>query len=93
METWTLTTPVSKTVTTYQVAMLQLNWLQAAVYVELRPDSGDRITHVYTGEAAINLMTTLNRANFSTKSLHKRILEQLAADGVINPGTATGVPD
>lgn len=41
---------------------------------------------------ATTLMLALNKANLSTKSLHRRILERLVADGHI-AGTISGTPD
>lgn len=43
-----------------------------------------------TGATLIN---TLNNANLSTKSLVKRALERLQADGYIPAGTISGTPD
>jgi hypothetical protein len=39
------------------------------------------------------LMLALNRANLTTSSLYKRVLERLAQDGVIEAGTVTGTPE
>lgn len=60
--------------------------------IRLKDDIGKYLTHQYRGDEAINLMKVLNTANLTTKSMHKRILEKLSADGVI-PGTVTGTPD
>ena len=35
------------------------------------------------------LLTVLNKANLTTKSLHQRLLEKQAADGEIGPGTVS----
>ena len=51
-----------------------------------------RYNHRYTGNQATNMIKQLNTANLTTKSMHKRILEKLSADGVL-PGTVTGTPD
>lgn len=47
----------------------------------------------YTGVTADNLMKTLNNANNSTKSMHRRTLEKLNADGLLNGTTFSGSPD
>jgi hypothetical protein len=41
---------------------------------------------------ALNLMIALNKANLTVKSLQRRVLEQLAADGLL-AGSVTGTPD
>lgn len=62
------------------------------VSIKLKNDAGGYLYHQYTGTAALNMIKTLNTANLTTKSMQKRILEKLAADGVI-PGTVQGTPD
>jgi len=44
----------------------------------------------YTGSEALMMINALNTANLSTKSLRRRILERLQADGVVPVGTITG---
>lgn len=51
-----------------------------------------RRTFSYWGDEAISLMNTLNKANLSTNSLHRRIMNKLIADGHID-GTIIGQPD
>ena len=46
----------------------------------------------YSGATALSLMTTLNTPNLSVKSLHQRILEKLATDGLLPSGTVSGTP-
>ena len=62
------------------------------VTIKLKSDTGAYLTHQYTGKQAVQMIQSLNTANLSTKSLQKRILEKLAADGVL-PGTVSGTPD
>lgn len=76
------------------VMRLDLNWGAASIVIELR-DSATGITHppiTYEGAIATTLMLALNVANLSTKSLHKRVLERLIADGKL-AGTIAGTPD
>lgn len=97
-----LTAPIvqSKTTTKYQVVSVMLDMITIAavgdspglVAIVLRSDIGDMLHHTYTGAIAQTMIRTLNTANLTTKSLHKRILERLSADGII-PGTVTGTPD
>jgi hypothetical protein len=62
------------------------------INIQLKDNNNEPLTHNYYGTQAVNLIKTLNTANLTTKSMHKRILEKLANDGVI-PGTVTGTPD
>jgi len=95
METLTLTTPeVTPQITTteYRVVYLLLEWEQGLIVIHLRGTNGERTEVRYTGPEAVTMIRTLNTANLSVKSLHKRILEKLVADGKI-AGTVTGTPD
>ena len=42
---------------------------------------------------ARDIVRGLNKANMSTKSMEKRVLEKLIADGYLSAGTITGSPD
>jgi hypothetical protein len=83
----------------YRVIGLILNWLPAPapvavcfVQVKLQDEHGAPFEHRYDGQVAIDLIKWLNTANFSTNSMHKRILQKLSTDGVL-PGTVAGAPD
>src|SRR3990167_2117307 len=90
-----LTTPVSPPAPTtrdYTVRRLVLAWDEQQIQIMLR-DNNNQITHyLYTGAQATTLMVALNTANLATKSLQRRILEQLVADGKLTRGTVTGAP-
>jgi hypothetical protein len=90
MEALTLATPIASSVLT--VARLILDWEGAAIYIVLTA-SGRRFEYSYSGQTATTLMTNLNKANLSTKSLHKRIIEQLVADFPELAGSISGTPD
>jgi hypothetical protein len=103
MEELVLTTPEvvpEKVTATYKVVTLTLNWeslvvpetVAGLVAIGLRNEHSEAFNYVYTGQAAKDYIKFINTANFTTKSLHKRILEKLSTDGVL-PGTVTGVPD
>jgi hypothetical protein len=62
------------------------------VQIRLRDNLGGVLNHQYTGQVAIDFIKYINTANFTTSSLHKRILQRLTNDGVI-VGTVTGTPD
>ena len=97
MERISLTVPEpyplpTSTVTTWTVTELLLQWKGAHIGITLEGTEGERREIHYNGETATSLMTILNKANLSVKSLHKRILEYLVTDGKIT-GTVTGAVD
>jgi len=101
MEKHALTTPITSgtTISDYQVRFLNLHW-DGDRYVEVgwKDNTGKLYNHTYRNTAttptlATDLLIALNKANLSIKSLHRRILERLAADGLLATGTITGSPD
>ena len=62
------------------------------VSIKLKDDAGKYSQYQYPGKKATQMIQSLNTANLSTKSMQKRILEKLAADGFL-PGTVQGTPD
>lgn len=97
-----LTDPVvtpAVTTSKYRVIRLSLNWYPNPAPVEhshvdigLQDEHGAPFDHRYTGQQAIDMMKWLNTANFSTTSMHKRILQTLSNQGIL-PGTVTGTPE
>jgi hypothetical protein len=95
-----LTDPVQPPTTTkYRVSSLTLDLdrvvspgVTGSVEITLVDNNGVLLNHQYIGAEAESMIRQLNTANLTTKSMHKRVLEKLAADGVI-PGTVTGTPD
>lgn len=93
MEIITLTTPVTTpSITTWRVSSLLLDWDAALIAISLRGSGGERLNHAYTGANATSQMTALNKANLSTNSLHKRVIQKLIDDGML-AGTISGSPD
>lgn len=103
MESLTLTDPVvhpEQVTQTYQVRALTLNHDAVVlgadgpglVGIDLRNNLGGTLYHQYAGAVALDFIRFINTGNFTTKSLHKRILEKLTNDGVL-AGTVTGAPD
>lgn len=82
--------PASRTF--YRVQRVTFDWTAAAIRIDLFGSDGTIVSAAYDGALATSLMTTLNSANLSTVSLHKRILQRLQADGFIPAGTVNGVP-
>lgn len=76
---------------TVRVEKLVLDWKDKniTIYVGF---NGVRREFNYSGDTAVTLMTALNKANLSSNSLHKRILNQLINDGFL-AGTISGSPD
>jgi hypothetical protein len=78
----------------YRIETLLFDWSKQWIKVWIRePTLGQLTPYRYEGETALTMMRQLNKANLSTLSLHRRILERLAADGKLPSGTITGDPD
>lgn len=102
MEELELTTPVteSKTTTKYRVVTLTLSTVieippdvPGAIMIDLQDDHDATVSCSYSGQTAVDWIKWVNTANLTIKSLQKRILEKLSADGKLPPGTVTGTPD
>lgn len=78
---------------TYQVQELVLNWAAASIRIMVRDPLGNLLRFGYDGTQATNMMTVLNKADLTSNSLHKRVLNQLVSDGKLPAGTVTGSPD
>jgi hypothetical protein len=90
-----LTAPVTKTATAnYRVSYLNMDVDGGRLMVVLTANNGDTVQKVYdatTTPTGASLLIALNKADLTAKSLQRRILERLIADGVI-AGTISGVP-
>lgn len=75
----------------WRVDDLRFVWSSAIIKIGLLGANGERRTETYTGAIATTLMSALNTTNLSVKSLHRRILERLLADGKLT-GTISGTP-
>jgi hypothetical protein len=80
-------------ITDYEVITLTLQRVGSIVYIEVRANTGEITRKMYDGATAATMIQQLNKANLSVKSLERRILERLAADGVLAAGTISGTPD
>lgn len=82
--------------TTYKLTELNFDWGRSRIVIVLVGANGERKEVVYAdGEESTDtrdLMRVLNKANLSIKSLHRRVMERLIADGHI-VGNISGVPD
>lgn len=62
------------------------------ININLKNEHNEPSSYEYRGKQAIDMIKFLNTANMTTKSMHKRVLEQLSKDGLL-PGTVQGTPD
>jgi hypothetical protein len=86
--------------TKFRVTLVHMDWEAQQIILRLREvnagaivEDGKTVSHTYSGTDATSLMVALNKVNLSTKSLHRRIIERLQADGVLGTGTISGTPD
>ncbi len=87
-----LTSPVViPNVANYRVSVLSLLWDDAVISIALRDNNGQVLSFSYNGAQATSMMTVLNKANLTSNSLHKRVLNQLVSDGFL-AGTVSGSP-
>lgn len=77
----------------FSVERMDLNRRDSRIHIEVISNTGVRKEHDYVGADAMTKMIALNKANLSIKSLERRIIEQLQADGVLPAGTISGTPD
>lgn len=82
----------SKTTNFYRVILVKLDVEKKEICIWLRGQNGEKRVFFYFGADAETFMKFINTANFSTNSLHKRILQRLSAEGKL-VGTVSGVPD
>lgn len=88
-----LTDPVVFPSTTrYEVIYVCLDKRRAHIAIRVEDEAGRARDFVYSGAEATTLMRQLNKADLSVKSLERRILERLVADGLL-AGTISGAPD
>lgn len=91
-----VTYPAPTSLTDYQVVMFTIDRQNPArpwILMAARSNTGVIVEARYEGSVAATLISQLNTANLSTKSLQKRILEKMAADGFLAVGSVTGAPD
>ncbi len=89
-----LTIPIVKpNITYWKVSRLELDWGRATIEIHLTFNpTGEEFITGYTNTEATNLMTIMNKKNFSTTSIHKTLLQKLINDGKLL-GTISGTPD
>lgn len=95
VETLNLTTPIAPpSTTTWKVDEIHLRWGAQRVDVRYLGSNGEEKRCAETGAAAVTTMTTLNKANLTSNSLHKRAMTWgQALAGCLGAGTVSGTPD
>lgn len=88
MEKMTLTTPVDS----YEITFVALDWHNSQIVIGYKNELGQAHSLVIIGAPALTMMTDMNKADFTVKSIHKTCLEKLNADGVLI-GAISGTPD
>lgn len=94
MEQINLTSPFKadpRETSVLEVDSLLLDWRGSRIVVHLG-DGRIQKRVEYSGTPATNMMITLNKANLTNNSLHKRIINQLISDGYL-AGSITGSPE
>jgi hypothetical protein len=66
---------------------------EAQLLMAVRSNTDVVVEARYSGAAADTLIAALNTANLSIKSLQRRVLERMVADGFLAAGSVTGTPD
>lgn len=96
-ETHVYTTPqaAGPTITGVEVVGLEMYTRPVPnIHIVLMDQNGKTSDHYYReADGALGLILALNKANLAIKSLQRRILEKLLADGKLVVGTITGTPD
>jgi hypothetical protein len=99
--TFTSAVYVDPGATEFRVASLYLNVLGSEIRSTLAEvdtgtsnfkSNGKELQCTYAGAEADALIKTLNKMNFSTTSMQKRIVQQCQADGKLGAGTISGIP-
>lgn len=89
---------VQTSIASYSIDRIDLNWTDGFIRFWISDNNGE-VTKVMIVDGddstatASDLMRTLNKADLTTNSLHKRALNWLSNNGYINSGTVSGTPD
>lgn len=88
-----LTTPITTpSITSFKVVKLILDIEGQGIIITLKSNTNERMEIAYNGAEALALMVAMNKMNFTTISIQKKILQKLITDGKL-PGTISGLPD
>jgi len=90
-----LTTPVTITTNNYKLTFMTINSIAQSVSFNVSDNNGNVIGKTYdasTTPTGATVIHSLNTGNFTVTSMTKTILQRLATDGVIPPGSVSGTP-
>ena len=87
-EKLTLTTPVVD----HEIIGLQMSWTLQQVVIVWKNSLGHAHSLLIQGPPAVTMMRQINKADFTTKSLQRQLMEKLVTDGVL-VGTISGTPE
>jgi hypothetical protein len=88
----TTAVPASGGTTFWRINQLRFLVDDDILLIHLIGQNNEKKQHTYTGTTAHDIMVAINKADLTTDSLQKRLLERLDADGVIS-GTVSGTPE
>ena len=86
-------TPIQKTVSTFSIdgfSFSRMPWWRVSVVY--RDNLDNTFTDTQTDVEARDMIIQLNKADLSTRSLERRLMEHLIKEGKIPAATITGVP-
>lgn len=94
-EKLTLATPIAKSTTEWSIRFFTVEVEAGRIVIGLKDNNGETKRVEYpnattNAAATVTLITALNTADLSVKSLRRRILERLQADGHLGAGTFSG---
>lgn len=89
-----LTTAETFTSTTsYKVVLLTFDRLTPMIHIRVQANVSGRFKDFrYESSTALALMNQINKANLTSNSMEKRVLQRLIDDGLLI-GTISGTPD
>ena len=76
----------------FRIVRLDINVESPNIVIHLRDNNNAPHSHTYIEQEGKDIIKLINTGNFTVKSLNKRLLEKLSADGVL-PGTVVGAPE
>jgi hypothetical protein len=82
--------PASRT--SYTLKRLHLDWAAGVIQIYLTGSDGVEVFAEYTGAPALAILVAFNKVDLTVKSLQRRVLERLVADGKLPGGAVSGAP-
>lgn len=76
----------------YQIVSVHFEWDRGRIEINLVGENGETKSIAYDDPEGRALMVAMNRMDFSSVSLQRRIMNKLLADGHL-VGAVSGIPD